>query len=491
MSLDAESPAGLSPVKRALLAVRDLQAQLAAVEQARTEPIAIVGVGCRFPGGADNPAAFWELLRAGVDAVREVPPDRWDIDAYYDPNPSALGKMATRWGGFLDRVDQFDPEFFGLSPHEAARMDPQHRLLLEVAWEALESAALPAARLAGSRTGVFVGLYNNDYAQLLGGRTADAHVALGNSLGIAAGRLSHLLDLRGPSLLVDTLCSSSLVAVHLACQSLRARECEAALAGGVNVILSPASMIMTSRLLALAPDGRCKTFDARADGFVRGEGCGLVVLKRLSDALRDGDALWAVVRGSAVNQDGRSTDLTAPNVLAQQAVLRAALAQAQVAPETVGYVEAHGTGTALGDPIEVAALSAVYGLPRPDGARCWLGSVKTNLGHLEGAAGIAGLLKAVLALRRQAIPPHLHFQRLNPRISLTGTPFAIPTALEPWPATGQPRRAGVSAFGMSGTNAHLILEEAPPLPVAASPPDSAPAHLLTLSAHTPAALRAV
>ena len=274
----AEPQADLSPVKRALLAVRDLQAKLAAVEQARVEPIAIVGLGCRFPGGADSPAAFWELLRAGVDAVREVPPDRWDIDAYYDPDPSVIGKMATRWGGFLDQVDQFDPEFFGLSPREAARMDPQQRLLLEVAWEAIESAALSVTRLAGSRAGVFVGLYNNDYAQLLGGRNADAHVALGNSLGIAAGRLSHLLDLHGPSLLVDTLCSSSLVAVHLACQSLRARECDSALAGGVNVMLSPASMIMTSRLLALAPDGRCKTFDARADGFVRGEGCGLVVL---------------------------------------------------------------------------------------------------------------------------------------------------------------------------------------------------------------------
>src|SRR3990172_8177548 len=254
----------LSPVKRALLAVRELQAKLDAVEQSRTEPIAIVGLGCRFRGGADSPAAFWELLRDGVDAVREVPPDRWDIDAYYDSDPTVIGKMATRWGGFLDQVDQFDPEFFGLSPREAARMDPQQRLLLEVAWEALEHAALPPDRLAGSRAGVFVGLYNNDYAQRLGGTNADAHVALGNSLGIAAGRLSHLLDLHGPSLLVDTLCSSSLVAVHLACQSLRARECDLALAGGVNVILSPASMIMTSRLLAMAPDGRCKTFDARA-----------------------------------------------------------------------------------------------------------------------------------------------------------------------------------------------------------------------------------
>jgi acyl transferase domain-containing protein len=392
-------------------------------------------------------------------------------------------------------VDQFEPQSFGLSPREAAAMDPQQRLLLEVAWEALEDAALPVDRLSGSRTGVFVGLYNNDYAQLqLAGSHADAHEALGSALGIAPGRLSYILDFQGPSLLVDTLCSSSAVAVHLACQSLRTEDCDLALAGGVNLTLSPHGTVTSSRLLALSPDGRCKTFDARANGYVRGEGCGLVVLKRLSNALKDRDPIWAVIRGSAVNQDGRSTGLTTPNVLSQQAVIRQALANAGVSPEQVEYIEAHGTGTPLGDPIEVDALRAVYGKTRESGRECTLGSVKTNLGHLESAAGIAGLLKAALAVRFGVIPGHLHFKQLNPRISLAGTPFVISTSLKEWPAGARHRIAGVSSFGLSGTNAHLIVEQ---------PPAGADGHvqqrpalqevensqLLTLSARTEEALR--
>jgi acyl transferase domain-containing protein/NADPH:quinone reductase-like Zn-dependent oxidoreductase/acyl carrier protein len=475
--------------KAALVAIKKLQARLDALEGARTEPIAIVGIGCRFPGRANTPDSFWSLLCKGVDAVTEVPRERWDVDEYYDPDPSATGRMSTRWGSFLESVDRFDPQFFGLSPREAASMDPQQRLLLEVAWEALEDAAIPPDRLAGSRAGVFVGMYNNDYAQLqLGGSHADAHQALGSALGIAPGRLSYVLDLQGPSLLVDTLCSSSAVAVHLACLSLRSQDCTVALAGGVNLTLSPFSTITTSRLLALSPDGRCRTFDARANGYVRGEGCAVVVLKRLSDALKDGDPVWAIIRGSAVNQDGRSTGLTAPNVRAQQEVVRQALANAGVAPDEVGYIEAHGTGTPLGDPIEFDALRAVYGRPRADGRSCALGSVKTNLGHLEAAAGIAGLLKAVLVVRHGAIPPHLHFRRLNPRISLTGTPFFIPTALTEWASGAVGRVAGVSSFGLSGTNAHLVVAEPPADRRVPTPADDRPC-VLTLSARTDGALR--
>jgi acyl transferase domain-containing protein len=473
--------------KRALIAIRELQARLDTLENERSEAIAIIGMGCRFPGGADNPESLWRLLRDGVDAVTEVPRDRWDVDAYYDPDPSSPGKMVTRWGGFLANIDRFDPAFFGISPREAASLDPQQRLLLEVAWEALEDAGVAPGRLAGTRTGVFVGLYNNDYAQLqLSSAEADAHVALGSSLGIAPGRLSYLLDLSGPSLVIDTLCSSSLVALHLACGSLRAQECNLAIVGGVNLILSPLSTILTSRLLALAPDGRCKTFDALANGFVRGEGCGAVVLKRLSNALADGDPIWAVVRGSAVNQDGRSTGLTAPNALAQRAVITQALANGGIDPQAVGYIEAHGTGTPLGDPIEVDALRAVFARSSLSMPECALGSVKTNLGHLEAAAGIAGLMKAVLAVRHGMIPPHLHLRQLNPRISLEGTPFVIPKSVSPWPGGDRRRIAGVSSFGMSGTNAHIVIEQAPPR--AAAPASSRP-FLLPLSARTEPALR--
>ncbi|MGC3998937.1 MAG: polyketide synthase [Anaeromyxobacter sp.] len=325
-------------------------------------------MGCRFPGGADGPERFWELLRAGRDAIREIPPERWDADAFHDPDPDAPGRIAVRAGGFLDRVDGFDAAFFGVSPREALTMDPQQRLLMEVSWEALEHAGLSPERLAGSATGVFVGVCNTDHYHRIverGAEAIDPYLASGNAPSVAAGRIAYTLGLNGPAVAVDTACSSSLVALHLACRSLRAGESRLALAAGVNVMCSPDTMIALSRAHMLAPDGRCKTFDAAADGFARGEGCGVLVLKRLSDARADGDRVLAVIRGTAVNQDGRSGGLTVPSGPAQEAVIRAALADAGVAPAEVEYVEAHGTGTSLGDPIEVRALAAALGRERP------------------------------------------------------------------------------------------------------------------------------
>jgi acyl transferase domain-containing protein/acyl carrier protein len=485
----------LTPVKSALLALNEMRAKLEAAERQRTEPIAIVGIGCRFPGGANDPESFWQLLAEGRDAVTEVPAERWPMETFYDPNQEVPGKMVTRWGAFLEKLDHFDPLFFGISPREAVHMDPQQRLLLEVAWEALQDAGQTRGQLAGSRTGVFVGLMGNDYSWLqyadpLG---VNAYTSAGSLYSFVPNRLSYWLDLRGPSVAVDTACSSSLVAIHLACQSLRNREADLALAGGVNALISPLPTVAYSKWGMMSPDGRCKTFDARANGFVRGEGCGLIVLKRLSDALAQGDSIWAVIRGSAVNQDGLTSVLTAPNGLAQQAVIRQALQNAGVAPQCIGYVEAHGTGTALGDPIEVEALSTVVGQPRDADSPCFIGSVKTNIGHLEGAAGIAGLIKTVLCLRHGAIPPNLHFQTLNPHIRLDSTTLAIPTQLHPWPSTTEPRCAGVSSFGAGGTNAHLVLEEAPvlPRPLEAEQPVTEQIWMLPISAHTPEALRAL
>ena len=463
--MNREANASMSAVKLALTAQR-LRSESGGADLLQSEPIAIIGLGCRFPGGASTPEKFWRLLETGTDAVREIPPERWDIDSYYDPDLSVPAKMGTRWAGLLDQVDQFDSEFFGIAPREAAAMDPQQRLLLEVAWETLNDAGRPPESLSDSSTGIFFAIYNNDYARLQFSdpATISAHTSSGTSHGVAAGRLSYLLNLHGPSMAIDTACSSSLVAIHLACQSLRAGECSLALAGGVSALITPEETISLSKWGMLAPDGRCKTFDAAANGFVRGEGCGLVALKRLADALSDGDRVHAVVRGSAVNQDGRSTALTAPNGIAQQAVLRQALKAARIMGGQLSYVEAHGTGTALGDPIEVEALAAVVGQPRPDASTCRLGSVKTNLGHLEGAAGVAGLIKVALAMQHQTIPPHLHFKELNPLISLEGTCLSIGRDAVPWPSGSVPRRAGVSSFGFGGTNAHIVLEEAPQLP---------------------------
>ena len=452
----------LSPLQRAALAVKEMRSRLDAMERQQTEEIAIIGMGCQFPGGASNPESFWQLLRNGIDATTEVPSQRWDADTYYDSNPETPGKTYTKRGGFLNTIETFDAEFFGLSPREAVTMDPQQRLLLEVSHSALENAGQAANKLIGSKSGVFVGISVNEYAQtIVNNADIDIYTATGNALNVAAGRLSYALGLQGPSLAVDTACSSSLVAVHLACQSLHAGECRLALAGGAYLMVSPQSTIAMSKLRALSPDGRCKTFDASADGYGRGEGCGMVVLKRLSDALRDNDNILACIRGSAVNQDGRSSGLTVPNGQAQEALIRAALDNAKVDPTQISYVETHGTGTPLGDPLEVKALGHVLGA-RTESQQLAIGSVKTNIGHLEAAAGIASLIKVVLAIQHGEIPPHLHLKQLNPHISLEGRQITIPTKLTPWTVeTEQKRLAGVSSFGFSGTNAHLVVEEAP------------------------------
>lgn len=453
------------------------------------EAIAVIGIGCRLPG-ASNPEAFWQLLREGVDAITEIPPSRWAADAFYDPTSTRPGTMNTRWGGFLEGIDQFDPQFFGISPREAESMDPQQRLLLEVTWEALENAGQPPDQLAGSRTGVFIGISTNDYSRLQFSHPSNlnAYSGTGNAFSIAANRISYVLDLHGPSWAVDTACSSSLVAVHQACQSLRHRECDMAIVGGVNLILSPELTVTFSQAQMTAPDGRCKTFDADADGYVRGEGCGVVVLKRFSDASRDGDSILGLIRGSAVNQNGRSNGLTAPNGLSQQAVIRQALKNAGVEPAKIGYVETHGTGTLLGDSIELNSLSEVLTSDRSSKQFCWIGSVKTNIGTLEAAAGIAGLLKVVLALQHEHIPPHLHLKKLNPHVSMENALLSIPTKIQKWSRGGESRLASVSAFGLGGTNACLVLEEGP-----VTAPDIAdmerPMHLLTLSAKSDWALR--
>ncbi|NEO43855.1 MAG: SDR family NAD(P)-dependent oxidoreductase [Moorea sp. SIO4A3] len=409
--------------------------------------IAIIGKGCRFPK-ANNPEAFWSLLRSGQDGITKVPVSRWESD--------------NGWGGFLEQVDQFDAQFFNISPRETNQLDPQQRLLLEVSWEALENAGLAAAGLAGSRSGVFIGISSGDYAHLSSNlANTEAYYGTGNALSIAANRLSYVLDWHGPSWAVDTACSSSLVAVHQASQSLWNRECNLALAGGVNLMLTPQLTRTFSLTQMMAADGRCKTFDATADGYVRSEGCGVVVLKRLDDALADGDHIQAIIRGSAVNQDGLTNGLTAPNCNSQQEVIRLALAKAGVKPNQISYVETHGTGTSLGDPIEVNSLKAVLMEGRQSNQPCWIGSVKTNIGHLEAAAGIAGLIKSVLCLEQGEIPPHLHLKQLNPYIELENTAIEIPTQLQLWSSGEQPRLAGVSAFGFGGTNAHVIVEEAP------------------------------
>ncbi|MEN6498811.1 MAG: type I polyketide synthase, partial [Thermoguttaceae bacterium] len=469
--------------------LKETQAKLAALERARSEPIASIGIGCRFPGGVESPSAFWQLLSSGGDAVREVPGDRWDVEAYYDPNSGSLGKMHTRWGGFLDEIDRFDAELFGISPHEAARIDPQQRLLLEVAWHALEDAGLPSPKLAGTRTGVFVGISSGDFGQLQFRDAAqvDAFTGAGSALSIAANRLSYLWDLRGPSVAIDTACSSSLVAVHMACRSLRGGESDLALAAGVNLILRPEVSVAFSKAGMLSPRGRCRTFDAEADGYVRGEGCGVVILKRLSDAQADGDRILAILRGTAVNHGGRTNGLNAPSGLAQQQVIREALADAAIRAEQIDYVETHGTGTRLGDPIEVEAILAALQDGRDHQRPLVLGSVKTNVGHLEAAAGIAGLIKTILALRFEQIPPHVHLTKLNPLLAPDGAPIVIPTASRPWPRGQRRRYAGVSSFGFGGTNAHAILEEPPAEDSAASSVER-PLHLVTLSAHSREAL---
>ena len=489
----AESaPTFLSSAKLAL-AIRRLRAEKSDLSLLASDPIAIVGIGCRFPGGVFSPDEYWRMLHDGVDAITTVPPERWDADAYFDADFQAPGKTNCRYGGFVPRVDLFDPLLFGIAPREAVCMDPQQRLLLEVVWESIWNSGRAPESLAGTPTGVFVAVYNTDYSRLLveDDDAIGANTTAGGSHSIASGRISFLLDLHGPSISIDTACSSSLVAIHFACQSLRAGDCNVALAGGVTLHLLPEHYIGMAKMGMLAPDGRCKTFDSRADGFVPGEGCGMVVLKLLADALKDGDRIYAVIRGTAVNQDGRTNVLTAPNGLAQREVIRAALHNAQVPASSVSYVEAHGTGTALGDPIEVEALAEVVGAASQDSIPCALGAVKSNIGHLEAAAGVAGLIKAALALDREEIPPNLHFGELNPHITLQGTRFYLPTQPSPWARGTQPRFAATSSFGFGGTNAHVVLEEAPQMPQRRGGNDSRSRDkfLLPISARTPEALK--
>lgn len=468
----------------ALVELRQRRTEIEALRASRYQPIAIIGMACRFPGDSDTPQKFWQLLEEGRDAIVEVPRDRWDIDQYYDPDPSVPGKMAVRFGGFLSQVHDFDAAFFNISPREATFLDPQQRLLLEVAWEAIENANIASDRLRDSSTGVYVGITCFDHAievAATGGRSS-SYLGTGSALNMAAGRLSFALGLNGPSMAIDTACSSSLVCLHLACESLRSGETRMALAGGVNLMLSPEVMVSFSQARMLAADGRCKTFDADADGYVRGEGCGMVLLKRLSEAVADGDRILGIVRGTAVDHGGASGGLTIPSRTSQVRVIRRALQQAGVSPSEISYVEAHGTGTSLGDPIEMEALTEVFG-KRDD--LLMTGSVKTNIGHLESASGIAGLIKVLLAFQHERVPAHLHFHRPNPHIPWNDIPVRVAAAPFKWPRGAARRIAGISAFGFSGTNAHSIVEEPPVSPRATGTTPG----ILPLSARSPAALQ--
>lgn len=441
--------------------IRALRGQIAALKAAGGRQVAIVGMGCRFPGGADTPNAFWSLLERGVDAIEDIPRERWEADRTLDVDPHRSARQSMRQMGVVQEVDRFDPAFFGISPKEAARMDPQQRLLLEVAWEALERACIAPGSLRGTHTGVYLGIATSDYARVTDRISdIDAFTATGTMPGVAAGRLSYVLGLEGPSMVVDTACSSSLVALHLACESLRCGESEVALAGGVSLMLTPDVSEAVFHLRAASPSGRCRTFSADADGYVRSEGCGVLVLKTLAAAQRDKNPILAIIRGTAVNQDGRSNGLTAPNGQAQRKVIRQALDRAGVPPNEISYVEAHGTGTPLGDPIELHALGDVFGNGRAPNDPLIVGSVKTNIGHLEAAAGVAGVMKVVLSMQRGVVPPHLHFERPSSEIEWRRLPIVVPSAGRPWERLA-PRKAGVSSFGFSGTNAHVVLEDAP------------------------------
>ncbi|ORA18195.1 sulfolipid-1 biosynthesis phthioceranic/hydroxyphthioceranic acid synthase [Mycobacterium asiaticum] len=457
------------------------------VDQLHGTPVAVIGMACRLPGGIDSPEAFWNALLRGADPITEVPAERWNADDYYDPEPGQPGRSVSRWGGFLTDVVGFDPEFFGINEREAAAIDPQHRLLMEVSWEAVEHAGLPPASLADSLTGVFVGMCHDDYTHVTNaaGALGDAYGFTGTALSMASGRVSYALGLRGPALTVDTACSSSLVAVHLACRSLHDQESNLALAGGCMVMLEPQLYASASGQGMLSPTGRCRPFDTAADGFVRSEACAMVLLKRLPDALRDGDRILAVVRGTATNQDGRTDTITTPSSGAQVAAYQAALAAAGVHPDTVGMVEAHGTGTPVGDPIEFRSLAEVYGA---NGRPCALGSAKSNIGHTEAAAGAVGLVKAILSLQHAAVPPMAHFTRLPDQLAAIDTGLFVPQAITSWPAgdAATPRRAAVSSYGMSGTNAHAIVEQAPPVAVQRN---TGSAKLFVMSATSAEALR--
>src|SRR5437762_3482563 len=473
-----------SLLRSSLSTIKRLKAELAQQTKGQ-EPIAIIGMGCRFPGGCHDPETFWQFLAAGGDGIIEAPRDRWSLEDFYDPDPNATGKIYLREAGFLqENVGDFDARFFGISPREAVEMDPQQRLLLEVSWEALELAGIPANQLKGTQTGVYIGIPGSEYA-LLPREDVDMspYRLTGTIANIASGRISYILGIHGPSISVDTACSSSLVTVHLACESLQRGESSLALAGGVSLMLAPSAFLSLCRLHALARDGRCKTFDADGDGYGRGEGCGIVVLKRLSDALRDNDPILAVIKGTGVNQDGPGSGLTVPNGKAQKALILKALEVANVSPADIGYLEVHGTGTALGDPIEFQALTEVFGKEHKREQPLYIGSVKSNIGHLEASAGIASLIKSVMCLQNKQIPPNLHLHNINPKIHLDRIPAMVPQQVIPWKTTGKARMLGISSFGFSGTNAHVIVSEWQDTPSEASSPScKRPWHILALSA---------
>jgi acyl transferase domain-containing protein len=431
------------------------------------DAIAIIGMSFHYPGNATNAHSFWEILFSGKDTISEVPSTRFDINRFYDPSRKKEGKTVSRWGGFLEGIDLFDAPFFGISPKEAVFLDPQQRLLLELTWHALESAGINPRSLIGSLTGVFTGAMFHDYQDLLLKNKPEGHqnayYGIGNAFSAISGRIAYTLGLQGPCMTIDTACSSSLVAIHEACQSLKVGECKLGIASGVNLILTPETTIAYSQAGMLSRDGYCKTFSADANGYVRSEGAGVLILKRLHDALQDQDPILVVLKGSFVNQDGRSSGITAPNAVAQEHLLRQALSNANVTPEQIDYFEAHGTGTKLGDPIEMAAINAVYSGSHTSHNPLVIGCLKTNIGHCEAASGIASLIKIILSLQHNLIPKHLHFKSLNPRINLNIIPAQIPIEGLSWERRDhQPRRAGVSSFGFSGTNAHMIVEEAPP-----------------------------
>lgn len=496
MTLTAEQQQQLlKQMEMAYKALEKMEARLEQSEASRHEPLAVIGTGCRFPGGAEDPTRFWKMLLEGVDVIDEVPKERWDADRFYDPDPDTAGKIITRRGGFLDKVYDFDPRYFNITPKEAESLDPQHRLLLEVHVQALEDAGLPIRSLQGGSVAVFTGLSTFDYAAMQFARRRyediDPYFITGSFPSMAAGRIAYTFGFNGPAMTVDTACSSALVSLHLACRALRSGEADLALASGVNLMLSPEVSINFSKTRMLSPDGACKTFDAAADGYVRGEGCAVFVLKRLSDAERDGDRITAVIRGTALRHDGVSAGITVPNGKAQEAVIAQALKDAQLKPEDIGYIECHGTGTSLGDPLEVEALGRIFGKERKH--PLILGAVKTNLGHTEAAAGAAGLLKALLVVREGKIPANLHFHNPNPKIPWNLCPFHLPAEVETWDA--EQRIAGISSFGASGTNAHAVVARYQAKSSGQNGADQVPQaeepRLLTLSAKSDAALKQV